>query len=203
MNLPTKLTFLRILLIPVFVAVFFIPFPGHRFVALGVFAVCCLTDFLDGYLARKLNQITTLGKFLDPIADKMLIACALIAVAVMRVPTTALLTEPMIQVIVAVCAMVILCRELLISCFRIIAATKNIELAADRAGKIKTVFQMLALIVLIPFNPIYGLSASWQFNLGYAFYFTGLAWLTLATLLTVFSGINYILKNKQVLKDED
>ena len=201
MNLPTKLTLLRIVLIPVFVAVFFIPFPMHRFVALGVFVLCCATDFLDGYLARKLNQVTTLGKFLDPIADKMLIACALIAVAVMRVPATAALTEPVIQVIVVACAMIILCRELLISCFRIVAATKNIELAADNFGKVKTVFQMLALIALIPFVHMYQLTVSWSRNLGYIFYFTGLTWLALATVLTVFSGVNYIIKNKQVLID--
>lgn len=215
MNLPTKLTFLRILLIPIFVAVFFIPFPGYRFVAVGIFAVASLTDFLDGYLARKWNQVTTLGKFLDPIADKLLVACALIVVSIEPINTSSPAT--VFQILVAIFSMIIICRELLVSCFRIVAASKSITLAADKLGKIKTVFQMFALIFLIPVKSI--LDSGWGNGLevfnenssinsiltglhGEYLYLVGFCLLAIATIFTIISGANYIIKNKGVLKDE-
>lgn len=214
MNLPTKLTFLRIFLIPVFVVLFFIPFAGNRFAALAIFAVAAFTDFLDGYLARKNNQVTTLGKFLDPIADKMLVACALIAVAADTVFNSQNSDTVLIfQINIAVFAMIILCRELLVSCFRIVAASKNVILAADKWGKYKTVFQMLALLVLIPCGSIYAIETDVIAfaQVGYRppflsiitdyFYVAGFALLAVATLLTIISGANYVIKNKGVLKD--
>lgn len=191
MNLPTKLTFLRIFLIPVFVAVYFIAFPYHRFVAVGIFALACFTDFLDGYLARKNNQVTTLGKFLDPIADKLLVACALIAIA---------MEQHDLQVVVGICTMIILCRELMVSCFRIMAASKNVVLAADIWGKLKTTFQMIAMILLLPYKSITELGLSDTFCSVY--YYIGFGLLCLATLFTIISGTNYIVKNKGVLKEE-
>lgn len=191
MNLPTKLTFLRIFLIPVFVAIFFIPFPGHRFVALGIFALASFTDFLDGYLARKNNQITNLGKFLDPIADKMLVTCALFAV------TTDTVSPNFLPTITVIFAMIILCRELLVSCFRIVASSKNVILAADKWGKFKTVFQMLAMLVMIPYGSILLIKES----IAPIFYYVGFGLLAIATLLTIISGANYVIKNKEVLKD--
>ena len=195
MNLPTKLTVLRIILIPVFVAVFFIDFSANRIVACAIFAVACLTDFVDGYLARKWHQVTTLGKFLDPIADKMLVACALIAI----IPDS---SDPAIfQLLIAVFAMIILCRELMVSCFRIVAASQNVVLAADIWGKAKTVFQMLALIVLLPYKSLAQLIDNG--TVGNVIYYCGFALLTIATLLTIISGANYILKNKKVLFKND
>lgn len=191
MNLPTKLTFLRIFLIPIFVAVFFIPFTGYRFVALGVFAIASFTDFLDGYLARKNNQVTNLGKFLDPIADKMLVTCALFAV------TTDKVSPEILPTFTVIFAMIILCRELLVSCFRIVASSKNVILAADKWGKFKTVFQMLAMLVMIPYGSILPLSSS----AAEIVYYVGFGLLAIATLLTIISGSNYIIKNKEVLKD--
>lgn len=189
MNLPTKLTFARIILIPFFIAVFFIEaIPYNRFIATGIFMLASFTDYLDGYLARKNNMVTNLGKFLDPIADKMLVSCALIGIA---------LDGSVLQIYVAVCAMVILCRELMISGFRIVASSKNVILAADKLGKIKTVLQMAALIVLLPFADIYGLHAF----TGELFLYIGFGILSLATIMTIVSGVHYILKNKEVLKD--
>lgn len=189
MNLPTKLTFLRILLIPVFIVFFFVQaIPYHRLIAAGIFVLASFTDFLDGYLARKYDLVTNLGKFLDPIADKMLVSCALIGVA---------LDGSILQIYTAVCAMVILCRELMISGFRIVASSKNVVLAADKLGKIKTVLQMIALILLLPFPDIAALHSA----TGEVILYIGFAVLALATVMTIVSGIHYIAKNKEVLKD--
>lgn len=187
MNLPTKLTFLRIFLIPVFVVLFFIPFPCHRIAATGVFMLASFTDFLDGYIARKYNMVTDLGKFLDPIADKMLVACALFAVVLDSNP---------FQIGTVVCAMVILCRELMVSGFRIVASSKNLVLAADKLGKIKTVLQMAALILLLPSTDI----AALHLLTGNVILYCGLILLALSTVMAIVSAVNYLVKNKQVLK---
>lgn len=195
MNLPTKLTFLRMILIPVFVTLFFVNFPFHCVAATGVFVIASFTDFLDGYLARKYDQVTNLGKFLDPIADKMLVACALFAIV---------LKTGEFRIWTTVCAMIILCRELMISGFRIVASSKNVVLAADKLGKIKTVLQMCALICLLPITDLISAaekaSSSWQTFIDITFYI-GFALLALSTIMAIVSGINYIVKNKQVLKD--
>ena len=147
MNLPNKLTIIRIILIPVFIALFFIPFDWNKLAAMIVFAVACLTDFFDGYIARKENLVTQLGKFLDPMADKMIVACALIALCV-TAPVVG--NAEVFTVCVTVFSMLILCRELLISGFRTVAANRGLVLAADIFGKTKTVSQMVALILLLP-----------------------------------------------------
>ena len=208
-------------MIPAFVAVFFIEaIPFYRFIALGIFVLACLTDFLDGYLARKLNQVTTLGKFLDPIADKLLVACALVAVCFLNREIGVLydwgIETSLFQVLIGICAMIILCRELFISGFRIVASSKNIILSADKLGKIKTVFQMFALIFLIPVASIIDIDGSGylsvfnedgsmetvaMYSVGDYFYLIGFGLLIIATLLTIVSGINYMVKNKGVLKD--
>ena len=196
MNLPTKLTIIRIFLIPVFIALFFIDFSYNRIIACAVFIFACLTYWLDGYLARKWKQVTDLGKFLDPIADKMLVACALIAI----IPTP---TSPSIyQTLITIFAMVIMCRELMVSCFRILAASKHVVLAADWWGKAKTVCQMISLIILIPFQNF--LTISWlSASVCEVIFYVGFGLLALATLLTIISGTNYVVKNKQVLKNDD
>lgn len=189
MNLPTKLTVLRILLIPVFVALFFVRFPFHTVAATGVFILASLTDFLDGYLARKYDMVTDLGKFLDPIADKMLVACALFAIV---------LYGSRWQIGVTVCAMIIICRELMVSGFRIVAASKNVKLAADMLGKIKTVLQMVALILLLPIADIYAHAPALLSDI---LFYAGLVVLALATVMAILSGCNYIVKNRGVLKE--
>ncbi len=194
LNLPNKLTMLRIILIPVFVTLFFVQFPWHRVVATAVFAVACFTDFLDGHIARKYNLVTNLGKFLDPIADKMIVACALIAVCV--TPPSAGPVLPLF-ISTAVFSMVILCRELMVSGFRIVAADKGVVLAADKIGKFKTVAQMISLILLLFVADIVGASV----KAAEVIYYIGFAFLAVATLLTIVSGVHYIVGNKKVLED--
>lgn len=194
MNLPNRLTILRMLLIPVFIVVYFVEFEGHRLTAMIVYFLACITDFFDGYLARKNNIVTNFGKFIDPIADKMIIACSLIAICV---------TEPLAApkniytILFAVFAMLILSRELMISVFRTVAASKNVVMAADIMGKCKTVVQMAALFALLPVTDF----AKWNPLAGEVFFYAGFALLALAALLTVVSGIHYIVKNKAVLED--
>ena len=193
-NTPTKLTIMRIVLIPIFIVLFFVEFEGHTVAAAGVYLLACFTDFLDGHLARKNNMVTSLGKFLDPIADKMLVACALIAICV---------TQPIVEpkqvyyIMTAVFTMLILCREFAISGFRLIAVDKGSVIAADIGGKLKTVFQMAALFALIPVTDYF----AWNELAGTIFYYCGFVLLGIATVLTIVSGVHYLVKNKHVLED--
>ncbi len=189
MNLPNKLTILRILMIPIFVAVYFLDVIPYNFViSATIFALAAFTDFLDGHIARKHNLVTNLGKFLDPIADKVLVSTALI---IMLVPVSTTILLPWYA---SMAVAVILARELIVSGFRIVAASKNLVLAADKSGKIKTFIQDIAILVLLiggQINPaLYSIT-----NI------IGLSLLGLATLLTIYSGIEYLIKNSQVLKD--
>ncbi len=198
MNLPNKLTIARVVMIPLFIALFYVPFKGHYFAALAVFALASFTDFLDGYFARKYHLITNLGKFLDPVADKILVAAAMIV----------FLTAPSMYFTMGLggwsliaggcCVAVILGRELIVSGFRMVAADAGIVIAADKIGKYKTVTQMISLIVLLIaaglFEFLGGQLAVLIIN------YVGLGFFALATLLTVISGVNYVVKNIQVLK---
>lgn len=193
MNLPNKLTIFRILMILVFIVLFFVEFEGHTLAAALVYVVACFTDFFDGYIARKQNLVTNFGKFVDPIADKMIIACSLIAICV---------TEPIVapahvyKILVAVFTMLILSRELMISVFRTVAADKGVVLAADMIGKFKTLVQMMALFALLPVADF----VVWNELAGIVFYYGGFILLSIATLLTVISGVHYIVKNRSVLE---
>lgn len=189
MNLPNKLSLLRILLIPVFAAVFFIKeIPVHFVIAAAIFAIASLTDFLDGKIARKYNMVTNLGKFLDPIADKVLVSTALI---IMLVPVGDFTVLPWYA---SISVAVILGREIMISGFRTVAASRNLILAADKSGKIKTFFQDTAIVILL-------VGASLDPGLYSITNIIGLSLLGLATLLTVYSGAHYIIKNFSVLKE--
>ncbi len=191
-NIPTKLTILRILLVPVFVAVYLMNFKYSGIIAVVVFMIASFTDFLDGHLARKWNQVTSIGKFLDPIADKMLVMCALVCVLI------GFSFGKVFSILTAVFLMIIESRELMVSCFRIIAASKGVTLAADKWGKAKTVCQMIALIILIPVS-----SFSDFIDMQYVsiIYYIGFALLALSTVLTIISGLNYVIKNRSVLHD--
>ncbi|MCL2556547.1 MAG: CDP-diacylglycerol--glycerol-3-phosphate 3-phosphatidyltransferase [Firmicutes bacterium] len=211
MNLPTKLTVMRIILVPIFVLAFIFPvFVPHSlfisgsstasfsgFVALGIFLIACLTDFLDGYLARKLNQVTLLGKFLDPIADKLLVTAALICLIAL---SALWMLYSVWFAILTICVIIILSRELLICCFRILAASNNVELSADKLGKSKTVFQMTALIFLIPTMSFVYLRL---YDMADIIFLIGIILLLISTILTIISGTNYIVKNRHVFKDSD
>ncbi len=193
MNLPNKLTIIRIALIPVFIVLFFVQFEWHMLASMVVFFVASITDFFDGYIARRDGLVTHLGKFLDPIADKMLVACALIAIAV---------TLPIVPhadiffIIVAVFVMLIIARELMISGFRTVAADKGVVLAADMVGKVKTVFQMAAIILLLPVPEYYAVNP----DAAEIVYYVGFGLLAAATLLTVISAVNYLVRNRTVLE---
>ncbi len=189
MNLPNKLTILRILMIPVFVVLFYITAIPYNFILSAiVFALAAVTDFLDGYIARKYNLVTSFGKFLDPIADKVLVSTALI---IMLVPPADVQIAPWWT---AIFVAIILARELIISGFRLVAATKNLVIAADKSGKIKTFLTDVAILVMLIGAQITPTSFDLVNIIGFVI-------LALSTLLTITSGIECIVKNASVLKD--
>ena len=195
MNLPNKISVARICMIPVFVLVFFLDaIPFHFGIAAILFAVAACTDFIDGYIARSRGLVTNLGKFLDPIADKVLVATAMILTLTMRdtlfVKFAAAQDALYIATALSVC--IILARELIISAFRQIAAANGVVMSAEKLGKYKTVFQDVSIFALILAAEITTSVVAW----------IGIGLFAVATLLTIWSGITYVLKNKQVLKDK-
>lgn len=206
MNLPNKITLTRICMIPVFVAVFYCGLlsPWCFLASAVVFVLAAATDALDGHIARSRNLVTNLGKFLDPIADKVLVSTAFILL--LTVPA-AFTVEPFGQgglIAGGVCIAVILARELIVSGFRMIAAGKNVVLAADKLGKIKTTTQDIAIVLLLASMTFLTLAAGPDetlFLAGKGVAYAGLAFFVLCTVFTVVSGLNYILKNKRVFRD--
>ena len=201
LNLPTKITLVRIFMIPMFIAVYFIDaLDAWRFlIAAVIFAVAAATDFLDGHIARSRGLVTNLGKFLDPIADKVLVSTAMILMLVAPAEMFGVFGSLSwtIYVAVAVCICVIMARELIISAFRQIAATSGVVMAADKLGKIKTIFQDISLVAFLV-GAAFAASMAGEIILWAAVVLFGLA-----TVLTVWSGIAYVVNNKQVLKDAD
>lgn len=197
MNLPNKLTIARMIMIPVFILFFYLNFAGHYFVALAVFAIASFTDLLDGKIARRYNLVTNLGKFLDPIADKVLVSSALIVILTVPSYFTAFLGG-WAMIVGGCCVVVIFARELIVSGFRMVAADAGIVIAADKIGKFKTVAQDISIIMLLLFGgfyEIFGDAVGVQ-----VVNYIGLIMLAAAAILTVISGINYIVKNIAVLK---
>ena len=197
MNLPNKITLTRIFMIPVFVAVFFLDgiLPYNYIIAAAVFALAACTDFIDGHIARKYKLVTNLGKFLDPIADKVLVSTAMLVLLTLQWNLFAIFGDLSqgLYIGMAVCICIIMARELIISAFRQIAATSGVVMAADMLGKYKTTFQDISLVVLMVAVDLTGktqLIVAW----------IGLALFAIATILTVWSGISYVVKNKAVLK---
>lgn len=143
-NIPNLLTFLRILLIPIFVLVFYLPFKNSHIVTAIIFSIAALTDWLDGYLARTLRQTSKLGAFLDPVADKLIVAVALV-----------LLVGEKNLAYLAIPAAVIVSREIVVSALREWMAEigKRAHIAVSFLGKIKTAVQMIALILLLAYKP--------------------------------------------------
>ena len=175
MNLPNKLTTLRVIMIPFFVFFMLTDVGGsaNKWIALALFVVASLTDFLDGKIARKYHLVTNFGKFMDPLADKLLVCSALICLQDLnRVPAWVVI--------------VIIAREFIISGFRLVASDNGIVIAASYWGKFKTTFQMLMIIVMI-------------MNLGGAFDMVGTVLMWIALALTIISLVDYISKNVQVL----
>ena len=180
MNLPNKLTTFRVILIPFFV--FFMLAPDmtgiYNYIAVAIFIVASLTDLLDGKIARKYNLVTNFGKFMDPLADKLLVCSAMICLI-----QTGQLAAWIVVIIIA--------REFIISGFRLIASDNGVVIAASYWGKFKTTFQMLMVIVLI-------LNIQMSF-----FQILGVILTYVALILTVVSLIDYIVKNKDVLKEQN
>lgn len=178
MNLPNRLTVVRVLMIPFFVW-FMLPSLGgemaaSKWIALAIFCIASLTDLLDGKIARKYNLVTNFGKFMDPLADKLLVGAAMICLVEMgRLP--------------AWIVIVIISREFIISGFRLIASDNGIVIAASYWGKFKTVFQMAMIIVLI---------AAFE---GSVFEVVEQILIWVSLILTIVSLVDYIRKNKEVL----
>ena len=187
MNLPNKLTIIRMIMIVPFVVVMLAgsAIPAGKWIALALFIVASMTDFVDGYLARKYNLVTNFGKFMDPLADKLLVSAALICL-VGRIP--------------AWIVIVIISRELIISGFRTIAADNGIVIAASIWGKVKTVFQMIMIIWLI-------FDLNWfieKYIIKFPIYdILGNVLIGASLVLTVISMVDYIVKNKAVLKENN
>lgn len=201
MNLPNKISLIRICMIPVFVLFFFLDgvFPFAQGVAATLFVLAACTDFIDGYIARSRGLVTNLGKFLDPIADKVLVSTAMLLLLTMKEKLFVGLGE-WVYVLLAICVCLIMARELIISAFRQIAAANGVIMAADKLGKYKTIFQDIAMAVLLFAG---GFADFFKEGILWHEYLTilGMALFVFATVLTVWSGITYVLNNKEVLKD--
>ena len=211
MNIPNRLSILRIVLIPVFVVLFFLPFPWMRFAALGVFIIASITDMLDGYIARKYNMMTDVGNFLDTIADKMLVVCALVSITVSLTRVGAATVdfwasnrvypnwESVFLITAIACTMIIVSRELLISGLKMMAQTKGVTIVADKLGKVKMTLQVIAIAFLIPHYDVSNINDI----AGIALISVGMGLLLAATLLTVISCVNYLIKYKHIFKTEN
>lgn len=175
MNLPNKLTVIRVIMIPFFVVFMLtdIGGPSNKWIALALFVIASLTDLLDGKIARKYNLVTNFGKFMDPLADKLLVSAAMICLIEMNRLASWIV-------------IIIISREFIISGFRLVASDNGIVIAASYWGKFKTVFQMLMIIVLI-------------LDLGGVFVVVENVLIWIATILTIISLVDYVSKNKQVL----
>lgn len=170
MNLPNKLTLLRIILIPVFMVVLYCGFPGANYVALAIFIIASLTDMLDGKIARKYNLVTDFGKFADPLADKMLVTAAMLwFVEIGQMPAWALL--------------IVIIREFAVSGLRMIASDKGRVIAAGWSGKVKTASTMVCIVVMfLPIPPVVNTICVW-----------------IIALTTLYSGVEYFAKNKDII----
>lgn len=176
MNLANKLTVFRVFCIPIFVVFMLVDsIQYNNYIALAIFIIASFTDFLDGQIARRCNMVSNFGKFMDPLADKLLVSAALICLSPDKIPSWVVI--------------IIISRELFISGFRILAADQGIVLAAGWWGKFKTAFQMVMIIVLIFDSQLKGLIIA------------GEILICISLALTIISMIDYVVKNIEVLKN--
>ena len=226
MNLPNKLSLMRICLVPLFVAAYFLPYVWGAYVAVGLFLLAAATDFLDGYIARKYNMVTDLGKLLDPIADKILVCAALFCVVAINplmylhyidvasglqgweVVNDHSLAVNFGTILLTVGAIVIISRELLISAVRQIAATKGVVVQANIFGKIKTVFQDISLpmLVLLCSARTQAIKDIAMHNFTpsrfwVVWWWVSLALFAVAVVMTIVSGVIYLIQNKKVFSN--
>ena len=223
MTLPNKLSTLRICMVPLFIVAYFLPFSWGAFVAVGIFVLAAFTDFLDGYIARKYNLVSDLGKLLDPIADKILVCAALFCVvATNPLRYLAYLDAYGLRldwvkmdshvwavdfglILLAVGATLIIARELLISAVRQIAASKGVVVQANLLGKIKTIFQDVSLPLLVLLNGESFAASHNVSDIGYmpSLFYTVIWWVAtvifaISVILTVVSGVIYLVQNRRV-----
>jgi len=184
-NIPNALTISRIVLIPVLVVVFYLPFRNHLLVAAGIFAVAAITDWFDGYLARRLGQMTAFGAFLDPVADKLMVVIALV-----------LLVERHDTLLFTLAACVIIGREIVISALREWMAElgERTSVAVSYIGKVKTAFQMVAITGLLAVDP--ATDEGWLVALCYVVLYT-------AAVLTLWSMFIYLKAAWVIIRDRD
>lgn len=226
MNIPNRLSLLRICMIPLFIAAYFLPYEWGAYVAIGIFVLAAFTDFLDGYIARKYNMVTDLGKLLDPIADKILVCAALFCVVAtnpLQYFANSLFVMPQNfaatfgMILLTVGSTLILARELLISAVRMIAAAKGVVVQANIFGKIKTVTQDICLPLLILLNANAQsyvdvsqsdwIASPWESPLLSRMKFFDVIWLigvivfAAAIVMTVASGVIYLVQNKKVFEE--
>ncbi len=194
MNLPNKLTVLRIILVPFYI--FFLLMPGiphHYLIALIIFAAASYTDHLDGKIARKYNMITDFGKFADPLADKIMILAALACFVQLGLTNAIVLT-------------VIISREFMVTAMRLVASSKGKVVAANSWGKAKTVSQIIAVLIILILQYILELGNMKLINndttsLSVPFWIAGEALLWISAALTVISGVIYIVQNSEFIKN--
>lgn len=180
MNLANKITIARILTVPVFIIFLLSDLPYSNYLAAIIFVIAASTDSMDGYIARKKNQVTNLGKFMDPLADKLLITSALVGLVEMgRIPSIA--------------AIIIISREFIITGFRTVAASEGLVIAASWWGKLKTVIQIVAIVAILLGNYPFSL-------IGFAF---DRIVLYVAVIITILSGVDYIYKNRNLFKGNE
>lgn len=184
LTLPNILTFSRILVIPLLVATFYLAGPLGNWLALFLFILAGVTDFLDGYIARSLNQVSSLGRFLDPIADKLLVAAAIVMMVAMD----------RVSGLTVLAALVILCREILVSGLREFLAELRVRVPVTRLAKWKTAFQMIAIGFLL-----LGTAAPW----GLPAREIGEAFLWVAAVLTLYTGYDYLRAGLKHMAEQD
>ena len=213
MNTPTKITVTRIVAVVLMIVTLFVlsVIPNWHtieigntginlvyLIVFGIFVLACATDWLDGYLARKNNQVTDLGKFLDPVADKLLVNSLVIFLIAPRIfsPYIPASCEPLVGFNMW-CAMLLVARDIVVDALRFIAARKGVVIAANIFGKLKTVLEMVAIgVVLLNGFPFRYFDASWPAGLHIADFIV-----YLATLASVISGVIYVVQNRHVFKE--
>lgn len=193
MNLPNKLTVTRILLVPAFVAVLLIGFPMSWAVALAIFIVASITDMLDGKIARKRNLVTDFGKFADPLADKILVLSALLCFVQLGLCDS-------------VAVIIVLFREFAVTSIRLIAASKGKVVAANIFGKVKTVSQIIAIILVLVLQLILEVMNSLALTelsalLSPVFFWVGICAIWISVVFAIISGVIYIAQNKQFISN--
>lgn len=194
MNLPNKLTLIRIILVPFFIASLLINFPHHFIVALILFSAASITDCLDGKIARKNNLVTDFGKFLDPLADKILVISALVCFVALGISD-------------CIIVIIVVFREFTVTSVRLMAASKGKVVAANIFGKIKTVTQMIAVIAIFVLQyalelinmGIIPLSTDIYNFLSLLFFIIGEVLLWVSTIFVILSGIIYVFENKKFI----